>query len=66
MPKIVNARNPKYINADSSAIDLEIKLDGSEEWLPFTATYDDPEVYGQTLYRKAKREEFGVVKPFEN
>ena len=57
----MDARNPKY-NADGS-IDLEIEHPDFG-WLPFTATPDDPEEFGRTLYAQVLAGDFGTISPY--
>lgn len=59
MPRILEARNP--VRKSESSIDVEIRLEDSEEWLPFTASENDPEEYGRSLYEMADRGDFGEV-----
>ena len=65
MPRIISARNPKYVRADNSAINLDVQLDGLEEWLPFTATPNDPEEHGRTLFQMAVNGDFGDIAAYQ-
>ena len=57
----MDARNPKY-NADGS-IDLEIEHPDFG-WLPFTASPDDPEEFGRTMYTQVLAGAFGTISPY--
>jgi len=57
----MDARNPKYNAAGS--IDLEIKHP-KFGWIPFTASPNDIESTGRSLYAKAVSGEFGTVEPY--
>lgn len=53
----MNARNP--IRIDAHRIDLEVEIEGV--WHPFTAADYDVLDYGQDLYARAIKGEFGEV-----
>jgi len=58
------AHNPKYADFDQSAIDLTI--DHPElGTIPFTASANDSEALGQSLYARAKSGEFGDIAPYD-
>lgn len=43
-------------------IDCEAKFSHMpDEWLPFTATHDDVEEHGRTLYQNALNGDYGVI-----
>jgi hypothetical protein len=55
------AKNPRWVNAEHTAIDLVIKWDGIKEEFPFTASPNDYESYGKAIFEAAKAGQFGVV-----
>jgi len=55
--------NLSYVNAEETIIDCTVTFDGIGT-VPFTASPNDPESYGQEIYAKAKAGDFGVVSPF--
>lgn len=64
MPNIVSASNPVYANKDNTAINLDVLFEGFAEPVPFTATPNDPEPYGVTLYNNAVAGQYGPVAPY--
>ena len=66
MARTVNsARNPKWANNARTWIDLEVNFaEEPEEYLEFTATADDPEAHGVSLYERALAGEFGPIADF--
>jgi hypothetical protein len=65
-PKITSARDPRWANAERTAIDLLVEFEGPLSVLgevPFTASPDDPEAHGRELFAQAKARQFGAVKP---
>lgn len=59
-----DARKPIFSSEDGSTIDLEVKWKEFEEYLPFTANPEDGWPQGPYLFNRAKRGDFGKVKPF--
>lgn len=57
----VEVRNPKYNWLDT--IDCEINHP-EYGWIPFTATPEDPMLYGQAIYAKAVTGDYGPIAPF--
>lgn len=57
---ITDARNPKWIDAAHSAVDLEIEH-AQYGWIPFTASPNDPEEHGRVLHAAAVAGEFGLI-----
>lgn len=56
----MNAKNPKWVNAEHTLIDMEINH-AEYGWLPFTASPTDLEEYGRNLFAAATSGEFGPV-----
>jgi hypothetical protein len=55
------AKDPRWVNAEQSLIDLIIKWDAYPEELPFTANPNDVEEYGREIYAAAAAGQFGPV-----
>ena len=55
------AKDPRWVNAEQSLIDLIIKWAEYPEELPFTASPTDVEEYGREIYAAAAAGQFGVV-----
>lgn len=53
-------RNPKYNNLGTVDLELEHPVFG---WVPFTASPDDPELYGRQIYSLALEGAFGEIAP---
>ena len=60
---LIDAKNPKWANAEKTCIEVEAKWKHleSEGYLPFAATPDDVEAHGVDLYNKCVAGEFGTV-----
>ena len=58
------AKNPVYLNAEGTFINLTVKFEEFNEEMPFGASPDDCEEHGRELFAKAKAGEFGVVAPY--
>ena len=59
--KILDAKNPQWVN-DKSAINLEVNFAHlPEEYVSFTASPEDPEKHGRELYERALDGEFGEI-----
>lgn len=57
-----SARNPKWVNASNTQIDLEVDFDELDEnYVWFTAQIDDPEDWGRTLFENAVNGDYGEV-----
>lgn len=56
-----SASNPKYINADHSAIELTVKFDHLDFDVQFTASPNDIEPHGIELFLNAVSGQFGQV-----
>jgi hypothetical protein len=64
MLTLKSATNPIYVNAEQTAINLEVVFEEIEGVLPFTATsYDDMD-YGRDIYYRARNGEFGEIAPY--
>lgn len=55
------AKNPRWVNAEHTMIDLEIKWDQIDEELPFTASPTDCEAHGRAIFDAAAAGQFGEV-----
>ena len=61
---LVDARNPKWGNAEHTVIEVEAKFEHyPEEWgyLPFGADPNDVEAHGVDLYNRCVAGEFGEI-----
>ena len=61
---LVDARNPKWGNAEHTVIEVEAKFEHyPEEWgyLPFGADPNDVEAHGVDLYNRCVAGEFGTI-----
>jgi hypothetical protein len=57
------AKDPRWVNAEQTLIDLIIKWDSYPEELPFTADPNDVEEHGRQIYAAAAAGQFGPVAP---
>jgi hypothetical protein len=55
------AKDPAWVNAEKTMIDLVIKWVGIDEELPFTACPTDVEAHGREIFEAAKLGRFGEV-----
>ena len=55
------AKDPRWVNAEHTMIDLTIKWDGINEELPFTASPTDCEAHGRAIFEAAFTGQFGPV-----
>ena len=55
------AKNPVWVDAEHTMIDLEIKWDAINEELPFTASPTDCEAHGRAIFEAAAAGQFGPV-----
>jgi hypothetical protein len=55
------AKDPRWVNAEHTMIDLTIKWDAFNEELPFTASPTDVEAHGRAIFEAAVAGQFGVV-----
>lgn len=58
------AKDPVWANTEQNQIDLTIKWVEISEELPFTASPNDVEEYGRTLFASAVAGDFGPVAPY--
>jgi|AGFT01.1.fsa_nt_gi Caudovirales tail fibre assembly protein. len=60
-----DVRNPIYANENKTAINCEVlfrHLPG--EYVPFTATPDDPQAWGRDIFAQCDRRKWGDVSPY--
>lgn len=62
--KISDIKNPKFSNAESTAIDVTMTHEDYGA-IPFTATEYDVEEMGRDIYAAAMAGEFGEIAPYE-
>lgn len=67
MIRTVNSvRNVKWADYNQTRIDMEVDFDELDEvFVPFTATPDDVEPHGVTLYNNAINGDYGTIGAFE-
>jgi hypothetical protein len=58
------AKDPRWVNAEHTMIDLTIKWVEIDEELPFTASPDDCEEHGCAIFAAAVAGEYGAVAEF--
>jgi hypothetical protein len=61
MMKLEYAKDPKWVDAEHTMIDLTVKWDRFNEELPFTASPNDCEAHGRTIFAAAVAGEYGPV-----
>jgi hypothetical protein len=61
MLEVISARNPVWVNAEHTCIDLYVLFSCFPNELHFTAQPNDCEVHGRDLYHRALTGEFGEV-----
>jgi hypothetical protein len=59
--KLEYAKDPKWVDAEHTMIDLTVKWDRFSEELPFTANANDCEAHGRAIFAAAAAGEFGPV-----
>ncbi|EMQ9351073.1 DUF4376 domain-containing protein [Salmonella enterica] len=59
---IISARNGVY--TENGNINSEVHFEGFDDFIPFTASPDDPEAHGRQLYADLKAGKYGSVTPF--
>ncbi|EDO2065432.1 DUF4376 domain-containing protein [Salmonella enterica] len=59
---IITAKNGVY--TESGLINCLVHLEGFDDFIPFTASPDDPEAHGRRLYADLKAGKYGPVAPF--
>ncbi|EIB1050954.1 DUF4376 domain-containing protein [Salmonella enterica] len=60
--KIITAKNGVY--TENSLINCLVHFEGFADFIPFTASPDDPEEHGRHLYADLKAGKYGPVTPF--
>lgn len=60
---LIDARNPKWLNAEHTLIEVEAKWEHleSEGYLSFLANPNDVEAHGVDLYNRCVNGEFGTI-----
>lgn len=64
MFSIEYVKNPIYVNAQMTEIDMLVKFKELDEELNYTATNLDKETHGIDLYQNAKNGDYGVIAPY--
>ncbi|ENJ2428551.1 DUF4376 domain-containing protein [Salmonella enterica] len=59
---IITAKNGVY--TESGLINCLVHFEGFDDFIPFTASPDDPEAHGRRLYADLKAGKYGPVTPF--
>lgn len=61
--KLIDARNPQWMNAEHTLIEVEAKWEHleNEGYLPFGANPEDVEAHGRDLYQRCVNGEFGTI-----
>lgn len=59
--KLEYAKNPVWVNAEQTMIDLVVKWAHFNEEIPFTANQNDKEAHGRLLFSAAAANKFGEV-----
>ena len=62
--KILSAKNPVWGNAEKTQINLQVQFQHLEDWVPFSATSDDPAEHGQALFAQAVAGAFGEIEDY--
>lgn len=60
----VQTSNLKWSNAQHTAIDMMCKFPNMSEFVPFTASPNDPETYGRELFSLASTGHLGPISPY--
>jgi len=60
---LIDARNPQWVNAEHTLIEVEAKWEhlADEGYLPFGANPEDVEAHGRDLYQRCVNGEFGTI-----
>lgn len=64
MRTILSANTPKYSKADNSAINLNVRFEELDDFVPFSAQANDSEPHGRELFARATAGEFGPVEAY--
>jgi hypothetical protein len=59
--KLEYTKDPKWVDAEHTMIDLTIKWDRFNEELPFSASPSDCEEHGRTIFAAAAAGEYGPI-----
>lgn len=59
----MQAKNPRYSNAEKTLIDIEIEHP-KFGWIPFSASPNDSLELGRDLFYRATSGEFGDIEPY--
>ena len=59
--EVISARNPVWVNAEHTCIDLYVLFSHLPNEIPFTSHPEDPEAHGRDIYNRALAGEFGEV-----
>jgi len=62
--KLLSAKNPKWVDAEHTRLDLRVTFDNIPEHT-FTADPNDCEAHGRDIFAKALAGEFGPVAEYE-
>ena len=61
MMTVVSAAKPRSVNAEQTAINLDVQFEHPDEEIVFTASPDDIEPHGHWLFAMARDSEFGPI-----
>jgi hypothetical protein len=61
-----DVREPKWANAEHSAILCRVRFAGSPDHMPFNATPTDPERHGRAIFMRCVAGHFGRIAPYEH
>lgn len=62
---INSVRNPQWADYAQTMIDMEVDFDELDEvYVPFTATANDPESHGVTLWNNAVNGDYGTISAY--
>jgi hypothetical protein len=64
MPTPETVENPRYVNAEGTMIDCDVKWSHLPVVWPFTASPDDPAEHGRALYAALVAGEHGEIAPY--
>jgi hypothetical protein len=59
--RLEHVKNPVWADAEHTAVDLTIKLEGANVEYPFTASPNDVEPHGRALFEVAIAGQFGDI-----
>jgi hypothetical protein len=64
MATVQDVKNPIYVTTTPAPINCDVLFEGNVEYLPFTASPNDPEEYGRQLYAQLLAGDWGPVSPY--